>query len=106
MPIPMLLTVCQSHNKLLRYSKFGTKILSMFNFLSQHIARDFEASQPLLNAPSQVCSIASCGLGLYYIVGQCRGMLYLLMKEIKVLVFLKLNSNTINVCNVYIRILL
>ena len=35
----------------------------MFNFLSQHIARDFEASQPLLDAPSQVCSIASCGLG-------------------------------------------
>ena len=35
----------------------------MFNFLSQHIAHDFEASQSLLDAPSQVCSIASCGPG-------------------------------------------
>ena len=63
MPILMLLTVCQSHNKRLRYSKIRTKILSMFNFLSQHIACDFETSQPLFNAASQVCSIASCGLG-------------------------------------------
>ena len=36
----------------------------MFNFLSQHISCDYEASQPLFNAASQVCSIASCGPGL------------------------------------------
>ena len=59
--------VCQLHIKRLRYSKIGTKILRMFNLLSQHIACDFEASQPLLNAPSQVCSIASCGTGLYQV---------------------------------------
>ena len=35
----------------------------MFVFLSQHIARDFETSQSLLDTPSQVCSIASCGPG-------------------------------------------
>ena len=62
-PITMLKTVWKSDRKYLRYSKIGTKILTMFNFLLQHIAHDFEASQPLLNATSYVSSIAACGLG-------------------------------------------
>ena len=59
----MLQTACKSHYKWLRYYKSGIKILSMLNFPSQHIACDFYASQLVLNPPSQVCSIATCGLG-------------------------------------------
>ena len=40
-----------------------SKILSMLNFLSQHIACDFEPSQLLWNVPSQLCSIVACGPG-------------------------------------------
>ena len=40
----------------------------MFIFLTQHIAHDFEASQPLLDAPSQVCSITSCGPGFIFLL--------------------------------------
>ena len=64
-PIKMLKVVWNSNNKYLRYSKIGTKILSMLNFLSQHIACDFRTSQHKWNAPSQVNDIAACGPGLY-----------------------------------------
>ena len=45
--ITIMKTVWKSGSKQQRYSKIRTKILSMFSFLSQHIAHDFEASQHL-----------------------------------------------------------
>ena len=62
--ITMLKSAWKSVDKELRYSKISSKILSMLNFLLQHIACDFEASQRLWNTPWQVCSIAACGPGL------------------------------------------
>ena len=55
--------------------QIGSKILCMLNFLSQHIACDFKASQRLWNTPSQVCSIAACGPG-YILPRAHAAMLY------------------------------
>ena len=39
----------------------------MLNFLSQHIACEFEGLQHLWSTPLQVCSIAACGPGLTWV---------------------------------------